>query len=81
MVMPCSRSASSPSTSSARSTSSPVVPWRRLARVTASMLVLEDHLGLVEQASDQGRLAVVDRAAGEEAQQAATAAGLGRHQK
>ncbi len=32
-------------------------------------LVLEDQLGVVEQAADQGRLAVVDRATGQEAQQ------------
>ena len=33
-------------------------------------LVLEDQLGIIEEAADQGRLAVIDRAAGEEAQQA-----------
>ncbi len=33
-------------------------------------LVLEDHLGVVEQAPDQGALAVVDAAAGDEPQQA-----------
>jgi hypothetical protein len=33
-------------------------------------LILEDHLRIVEQASDQRRFAVVDRAAGDEAQQA-----------
>src|SRR3546814_2343774 len=32
-------------------------------------LVLEDHLAVVKQASDQRRLAVIDRAAGDEAQQ------------
>ena len=32
-------------------------------------LILEDHLGVVEEAPDQGRLAVVDAAAGKEAQQ------------
>ena len=39
-------------------------------------LVLEDHLGVVEQAADQGRLAVVHRAAGEEAQQALVLVGV-----
>ncbi len=34
-----------------------------------SKLVFEDHLGLVQQPADQGRLAVIDRAAGDEAQQ------------
>ncbi len=33
-------------------------------------LILEQHLGLVQQAADHGRLAVVDGAAGDEAQQA-----------
>ena len=32
-------------------------------------LVLEDQLGVVQQASDQGRLAVIDGAAGQKAQQ------------
>ncbi len=38
-------------------------------------LVLEEELGIVQQAADQGRLAVVDAAAGEEAQQALVAVG------
>ncbi len=33
-------------------------------------LIVEDHLAVVEQPPDQGRLAIVDRAAGDEAQQA-----------
>ena len=45
-------------------------------------LIVEDQLLLVEQPADQGRLAVVDRAAGEQAQrrQGVVAKGLG-HQK
>ncbi len=38
-------------------------------RLQRGQLVLEDHLGIVEQPPDQGRLAVVDAAAGDEAQQ------------
>ena len=37
-------------------------PWR-------SELVVEQQFGIVQQAADQGRLAVVDAAAGDEAQQ------------
>ena len=39
-------------------------------RLQGRQLVLEDHLGVVEQPPDQGGLAVVHRAAGDEAQQA-----------
>ena len=39
-------------------------------------LVLEEHLGFVEQSSDERRLAVVDRAAGDEAQQVLVFLGL-----
>ena len=53
MVMPCSRSAESPSTSSAKS---------------GCELILEDHLAVVKQPPDQRRLAVIHRAAGDEAQ-------------
>ena len=56
MVMPCSRSASSPSASSEKS-------------VEPLELVLRHRAAIVQHAADQGRLAVVDRAAGEEAQQ------------
>ena len=38
-------------------------------------LVLEEELGIVQQAADERRLAVIDAAAGEEAQQALVAAG------
>ena len=38
-------------------------------------LVLEEQLGIVQQAADQGRLAVVDAAAGEKAQEALVAIG------
>ena len=40
-------------------------------------LILEDQLGIVQQPSDQGRLAVVNRAAGDEAQQVLGAAAFG----
>ena len=69
MVMPCSRSASRPSTSSAKSMSSPVVPCLRESFVERRELIFEDQLGIVEQPADQRRLAVIDAAAGEEAQQ------------
>ena len=39
-------------------------------------LVVQDHLGIIEQSPDQGRLAVVHRAAGDEAQQALVLVGL-----
>ena len=71
MVMPCSRSASSPSSSRAKSNSSSVVPKR--ARIVAQRgdLVVVQAGGVADQPADQGRLAVIDRAAGEEAQLAA----------
>ena len=78
MVMPCSRSASSPSTSSAKSMSSPVVPWRALSRCSAASWSSIDQLGVVQQPADQGRLAVVDRAAGQEAQLVAVVGVVGR---
>ena len=67
--MPCSRSADSPSTSSAKSILSPCVPWRLLSLSQRVELVVEDLLALVEQPPDQRRLAVIDAAAGDEAQQ------------
>ena len=70
MVMPCSRSASRPSSSSAKSMFSPCVPCLTLSFFRRRKLVLEDQLGVVEQPADQRGLAVVDRAAGEEAQHA-----------
>ena len=69
MVMPCSRSADSPSTSSAKSMPSPCVPCFLLSASSVDKLVVEDLLGVVEQPPDQRRLAVVDAAAGDEAQQ------------
>jgi hypothetical protein len=39
-------------------------------------LILEDHLGVVQQPADQGGLAVVDAAAGDEAQQALVLMGV-----
>ena len=62
IVMPCSRSARRPSVSSARS-GAPFLR-DRLQRVRV------ERLGVVEQAADQRRLAVVDRARGGEAEQA-----------
>ena len=68
MVMPCSRSASSPSTSSAKSIASSVVPNFFESLFERRELVVEDELLLVEKPPDERRLAVVDRAAGEDAQ-------------
>ena len=48
--------------------SSSVVPNFFEVALERRKLVVEDQLLLVEQAADQGRLAVVDRAAGEQAQ-------------
>jgi hypothetical protein len=56
MVMPCSRSAERPSTSSAKSMSCPWVPMRRLSVSSAAIF------------ADQGRFAIVHAAAGDEAQ-------------
>ena len=70
MVMPCSRSAASPSTSSAKSIFWPCVPTRLRIRLERRELILEDHLRVVQQPPDQGGFAVVDRSAGDEAQQA-----------
>ena len=68
MVMPCSRSAARPSTSSAKSISWPCVPTFPGIGFELAELVLEDHLGIVQQPPDQRRLAVIDAAAGDEAQ-------------
>ena len=68
--MPCSRSADRPSTSSAKSSSSPRVPTFFESARERRELILEDHLRLVQQPADQRRLAVVHAAAGDEAQQA-----------
>ena len=70
MVMPCSRSAARPSTSSAKSMFWPCVPIRLRIGLERGQLVLEDHLAIVQQPADQRRFAVVDAAAGDEAQQA-----------
>ena len=69
MVMPCSRSAARPSTSSAKSMSSPCVPWRRLSAASAASWSSNSSLRVVQQAPDQRALAVVHAAAGDEAQQ------------
>ncbi len=45
-------------------------------RLQRGQLILEDHLGVVEQAADQGGLAVVHRAAGDEAQQGLVLVGV-----
>ena len=68
--MPCSRSAERPSTSSAKSRSPPRVPHLLRVGRQRRELIVEDHLRFVEQPADQRRLAVVDAAAGDEAQQA-----------
>jgi hypothetical protein len=69
MVMPCSRSAARPSSSSAKSIASPWVPWRAAVAFQRGELVVVELLALVQQAPDQRALAVVDAAAGDEAQQ------------
>ena len=48
--------------------------FRRITRNRGQLIVV-DQLGIVEQASDQGRLAVVYRSAGQKSQQAAIFAG------
>ena len=67
MVMPCSRSARRPSVSSEKS----IGPADRFtdALLHRRELVFVDALGIVEQAADQGGLAVVHAARGGEAQQ------------
>jgi hypothetical protein len=45
-----------------------LVPMRLESASSGGELVLEDHLGVVQQAADQRGLAVVHRAAGDEAQ-------------
>jgi hypothetical protein len=67
MVMPCSRSAARPSTSSAKSIAWPCVPTF-FCRFQRGQLILEDHLGIIEQPPDQRGLAIVHRPAGDEAQ-------------
>ena len=65
-MIPCSRSASSPSTSSAKSILSPSVPCLRRVALERGELIVENEALLVEQAADQRRFAVIDRAAGEQ---------------
>ncbi len=69
MVMPCSRSAASPSTRSAKSSAPPCVPTRFEIGLERLQMILEDQLRFIEQPPDQCRLAVIDAAAGDEAQQ------------
>ena len=64
--MPCSRSARRPSVSRARSVS---VPPRGRSQADRFQLILEDPLGVVQQATDQRRLAVVDIAGRRQAEQ------------
>ncbi len=45
-------------------------------RLQRRHLILEDHLGIIEQPADQGGLAVVHAAAGDEAQQALVLVGV-----
>ena len=68
MVMPCSRSACKPSTSSAKSRRSPWVPNFLESAFERFELILEDQFRLVKQAADQSRLAIVNAAAGNKAQ-------------
>ena len=68
MVMPCSRSAASPSTSSAKSISWPWVPTSLAVGFQRGQLVFEDHLAVIEQPPDQRGLAVIHRPAGDESQ-------------
>ncbi len=67
MVMPCSRSARRPSVTSDEV--EPLLPTPLRRRGHRVDLVVEQALGVVEQAADQRALAVVDRADGGEAQQ------------
>ena len=67
--MPCSRSAASPSTSSAKSRSSPCVPCFFEVLLERSDEIVGGEAGVVEHSADQRRLAVVDGAAGDEPQQ------------
>ena len=55
--------------SSAGSKSPPVVPCVARVALDRGELILVDHLGFVEQLADERALAVVDAAAGQEAQQ------------
>ena len=70
MVMPCSRSAARPSTSSAKSMFCALRADLLRVRLQRRELILEDHLRVVQQPADQRRFAVIDAAAGDEAQQA-----------
>ena len=67
MVMPCSRSARRPSVSRRKIEAAGGEVAGRLA--DAGELVFVDALGIVEQAADQGGLAVVHAAGGGEAEQ------------
>ena len=68
MVMPCSRSAASPSTSSAKSMSPSLRPEAARVAFQPRQLIVEELVRVVQQPADQRRLAVVDRATGDEAQ-------------
>ena len=70
MVIACSRSAASPSTSNAKSSSSPCVPNLLRVPLQRRELIVVEHLRLVEQPPDERALAVVDAPARDEAQQA-----------
>ena len=67
--MPCCRSSSRPSVSSARSISPPVVPCFVRVLLDRGELIFVDHLRFEEQPADERALAVIDAAAGDEAQQ------------
>ena len=67
MVMPCSRSARSPSVSSAKSMAPADSIHRRFG--DGAELILVHSFGIVKEAADQRGLSVVHAAAGEEAEQ------------
>ena len=66
MVMPCSRSAPSPSSSSAKSRFSPCVPQRREFLIERDKLVVHYRLRIKQKPAQQRGLAVIHRAAGED---------------
>ena len=71
MVMPCSRSAWSPSSSRLKSIFSPLTARLCEASSTAAALILGDAGAVPQQPADQRRFAVIDRAAGKQLEQRA----------
>ena len=78
MVMPCSRSAARPSTKQGEVEFAALGADLLRVGLQRREVVLEDQLRVVEQAADQRALAVVDAAAGDEAQHATCARGVSR---